>query len=184
MILHSTLMNIVVDSFPQVLFAIHLYSPFWYLLMLMIFSSFTVVTWPALTFFQKKFRGRVTLHSFVTFLPSSTFTFRSCSIVEEANFFSSLLWLRVCPFSSALFGVLFQNFNLWESLEDERGFPYLLRRSNPYLFSRPDNLNTDKWDLILEWNCWLYDVPKVHANQKEIEIFSRGNLEHSDYGEC
>ena len=30
----------------------------------------------------------------------------------------------------------------------------------------------------------LYDVLKVHANQKEIEIFSRGNLEHSDYGEC
>ena len=27
MILHSTLMNIVVDSFPQVLFAMHLYSP-------------------------------------------------------------------------------------------------------------------------------------------------------------
>ena len=27
MILHCTLMNIVVDSFPQVLFAMHLYSP-------------------------------------------------------------------------------------------------------------------------------------------------------------
>ena len=26
-ILHCTLMNIVVDSFPQVLFAMHLYSP-------------------------------------------------------------------------------------------------------------------------------------------------------------
>ena len=84
MILHCALINIVVDSFPQVLFAIHLYSPLWFLLMLMIVSRFPLVILPVLTFFQKKFRGRVpaaTLHSFATFLPSSTFTFRSCSIV-------------------------------------------------------------------------------------------------------
>ena len=84
MILHVTFMNIVVDSFPQVLFTMHLYSPPWFLLMLMIVSSFPLVTWPVLTFFQMKFRGWVpaaTLHSFVTFLLSSTVTFRSCSIV-------------------------------------------------------------------------------------------------------
>ena len=78
MILHCTSMNIVVDSFPQVLFAMHLYSPLWFLLMLMIVSSFPLVTWPVLTFFQETLRGgvpAVTLHSFVTFLPSSTVTF-------------------------------------------------------------------------------------------------------------
>ena len=59
------------------------------------------------------------------------------SKVEDVDFFSSLLWLTVCPFSSALCDVLFQNFNTRESLEDERGFPYLLRRSSQYLFSWP-----------------------------------------------
>ena len=80
--LQCTSMNIPVDSFPQVLFAVHLYSPLWFLLMLLIFSSFPVVTWPVFIFFQKQFRGRVpavTLHSFVTFLPSSTVTFCICS---------------------------------------------------------------------------------------------------------
>ena len=84
MILHCTLMNIVVDSFPQVLFAMHLYSPLWFLLMRMIVSSFSLVTWPVLTFFQETFRGgvpAVTLHSFVTFLPSSTITSCICSTV-------------------------------------------------------------------------------------------------------
>ena len=80
--LQCTSMNIPVDSFPQVLFAMHLYSPLWFLLMLTIFSTFPLVTWPVLTFFQEKFRGRVpavTLHSFVTFLPSSTVTLCICS---------------------------------------------------------------------------------------------------------
>ena len=82
MILHCTLMNIMVDSFPQVLFTMHLYSPLWFLLMLMIVSSFPSVTWPVLTFFQKTFKGGVpaaTLHPFNTFLPSSTVTFCICS---------------------------------------------------------------------------------------------------------
>ena len=82
MILRCTLMNIVVDSLPQVLFAMHLYSPVWFLLMSMIFSSFSSVTWPVLRFSQNTFRGgvpAVTLHSFVTFLPSSTVTFCICS---------------------------------------------------------------------------------------------------------
>ena len=95
MILHCTSMNIVVDSFPQVLFAVHLYSPLWFLLMLMIFSSFSSVTWPVLRFFQETFRGgvpAVTLHSFVTFLPSSTVTVCICSTVtgtgrDERSFF-------------------------------------------------------------------------------------------------
>ena len=55
--------------------------------------------------------------------------------MEKVNLFSSLLWLKVGPFSSGLFEVLFQNFNLhWE---DKRGFPCLLRGSSQYLFSTP-----------------------------------------------
>ena len=80
--LQCTSMNIPVDSFPQVLFAMHLYSPLWFLLMLMIVSSFPIVTWPVLAFFQETFRGgvpAVTLHSFITLLPSSTATFCICS---------------------------------------------------------------------------------------------------------
>ena len=57
MILHFTLMNIVADSFPQVLFAMHLYSPLSFLLILMIVCSFPLETGPVLTFFQKKIRG-------------------------------------------------------------------------------------------------------------------------------
>ena len=52
--LQCTSMNIPVDSFPQVLFAMHLYSPLWFLLMLMIVSSFPLMTWPVLTFIQEK----------------------------------------------------------------------------------------------------------------------------------
>ena len=80
--LQCTSMNIPVDSFPQVLFAMHLYSPLWFLLMLMIVSSFPLMTRPVLRFFQETFRGgvpAVTLHSFVTFLPSSTVRFCICS---------------------------------------------------------------------------------------------------------
>ena len=86
--LQCTSMNIPVDSFPQELFAMHLYSPLWFLLMLMIVSSFPLVTWPVLTYFQEKFRGgvpTVTLHCFVTFLPSSTVTFCICSKAAGAR---------------------------------------------------------------------------------------------------
>ena len=79
--LHCTSMNIVVRTLPQVLFATHLYSV-WYLVILVMFNSFPVVIWPLLTFSQKTIKGGVpvvTLHSFVTSLPSFTVAFCTCS---------------------------------------------------------------------------------------------------------
>ena len=77
MFLHCTSMNIVEESLPQVLFAMHLYSV-WYLVMWVMFNSFPMMTWPLLTFSQKTVKGGdpvVTLHSIDTFLPSLTVTF-------------------------------------------------------------------------------------------------------------
>ena len=79
--LHCTSMNIVVRTLPQVLFATHLYSV-WYLVILVMFNSFPVVIWPLSTFSQKTVKGGVpvvTLHSFVTSLPSFTVAFCTCS---------------------------------------------------------------------------------------------------------
>ena len=45
MFLHCTSMNIVEESLPQVLFAMHLYSV-WYLVMWVMFNSFPMMTWP------------------------------------------------------------------------------------------------------------------------------------------
>ena len=77
MFLHCTSMNIVEESLPHVLFAMHLYSV-WYLVMWVMFNSFPMMTWPLLTFSQKTVKGGdpvVTLHSINTFLPSLTVTF-------------------------------------------------------------------------------------------------------------
>ena len=77
MFLHCTSMNIVEESLPQVLFAMHLYSV-WYLVMWVMFNSFPMMTWPLLAFSQKTVKGGdpvVTLHSIDTFLPSLTVTF-------------------------------------------------------------------------------------------------------------
>ena len=79
--LQCTPMNIVVEIHPQVLFAMHLYSV-WYLVMSVMFNNFPSKTWPLLTSSQKIFIGRVpvvTLHSFVTCVPSMTVTFWTCS---------------------------------------------------------------------------------------------------------
>ena len=80
--LHCTLMNIVDESLPQVLFAKHLYSPLWFLLMLVIFNSFPWMTSLVLTIFQKTVGEGVpvvTLHSFITCPSSSTVIFGTCS---------------------------------------------------------------------------------------------------------
>ena len=79
--LQWTPMNIVVETNPQVLFTMHLYSV-WYLLMSVMFKSFPSKTWPLLTSCQKIFIGGVpvvTLHSFMTYVPSMTVTFWTCS---------------------------------------------------------------------------------------------------------
>ena len=67
--------------------------------MLMIVSSFPLMTLPVLAFFQETVRGgvpAVTLHSFVTFPPTSTVTFCICPKAAETrrgerenNFFSN-----------------------------------------------------------------------------------------------
>ena len=80
--LHCTSMNIVDESFPQVLFAKHLYSPLWFLLMLVIFNSFPGMSSLVLTIFQNSFGGgvpAVALHSLVTCPPSLTVMFGTCS---------------------------------------------------------------------------------------------------------
>ena len=82
--LHCTSMDIVDESFPQVLFAKHLYSPLWFLLMLVIFNSFPGMTSLVLTIFQNSFGGGVpaaALHSLVTCPPSLTVIPFTCSAV-------------------------------------------------------------------------------------------------------
>ena len=82
--LHCTSMDIVDESFPQVLFAKHLYSPLWFLLMLVIFNSFPGMISLVLTIFQNSFSGGVpaaALHSLVTCPPSLTFILGTCSAV-------------------------------------------------------------------------------------------------------
>ena len=83
-LLHCTSINIVDESFPQVLFAKHLYSPLWFLLMLVIFNSFPGMTSLVLTIFQNSFGGGVpaaALHSLVTCPPSLTVILGTCSAV-------------------------------------------------------------------------------------------------------
>ena len=144
--LQCTSMNIPVDSFPQVLFTMHLYSPLWFLLMLMIVSSFPSVRWPVLTFFKKTFREgvpEVTLHSFVTFLPSSTVTFRSCSIVGgsvrnafkcEVNTVLLLIKMQLClllqPCMLTPSTKKFQNTPLNRALQNVK-FTYFLTSFRP-----------------------------------------------------
>ena len=82
--LHCTSMDIVDESFPQVLFAKHLYSPLWFLLMLVIFNSFPGMISLVLTIFQNSFGGGVpaaALHSLVTCPPSLTVILGTCSAV-------------------------------------------------------------------------------------------------------
>ena len=82
--LHCTSMDIVDESLPQVLFAKHLYSPLWFLLMLVIFNSFPGMTSLVLTIFQNSFGGGVpaaALHSLVTCPPSLTVILGTCSAV-------------------------------------------------------------------------------------------------------
>ena len=98
--LHCTLMNIVFQTLPQVLLAMHLY-PVWYLVMLVIINSFPSVIWPLLTFSQKTVRGRVpevTLHSFVKSVPSMTVAFCTFSTaggtgIKESKGVISILFL-------------------------------------------------------------------------------------------
>ena len=80
--LHCTSMNIIDESLPQVLFAKHLCFPLWFLLMLVIFNSFPLVTSLVSTIFQKTVGEgvpAVTLHSFITCPPSSIVIFSTCS---------------------------------------------------------------------------------------------------------
>ena len=82
--LHCTSMDIVDESFPHVLFAKHLYSPLWFLLMLVIFNSFPGMISLVLTIFQNSFGGGVpaaALHSLVTCPPSLTVILGTCSAV-------------------------------------------------------------------------------------------------------
>ena len=82
--LHCTSMDIVDESLPQVLFAKHLYSPLWFLLMLVIFNSFPGMTSLVLTIFQNSFGGGVpaaTLHSLVKCSPSLTVILGTFSMV-------------------------------------------------------------------------------------------------------
>ena len=79
--LQCTPMNIVFETHPQLLFAMHLYSV-WYLVMSVMFNSFPSKTRPLLTSPKKIFIGGVivvTLHSFVICVPSMTVTFWTCS---------------------------------------------------------------------------------------------------------
>lgn len=91
-------MNIVVETHPQVLFAMHLYSV-WYLVMSVMFNKFPSKTWPLLTSSQKIFIGRVsvfTLQSFVTCVPSMTVKFWTCSTEggSTENKFQDVTWCR------------------------------------------------------------------------------------------
>ena len=96
--LQCTSMNIVVETHPQVLFAMHLYSV-WYLVMSVMFIKFPSKTWPLLTSSQKIFIGRVsvvTLQAFVTCLPSMTVKFWTCSTEggSTENKFQDVTWCR------------------------------------------------------------------------------------------
>ena len=96
--LQCTPMNMVVETHPQVLFAMHLYSV-WYLVMSVMFNSFPSKTWPLLTSSQKIFIGGVpvvTLHSFVTCVPSMTVIFWTCSTEggSTKNKFQDVTWCR------------------------------------------------------------------------------------------
>ena len=85
--LHCTSMNIVDESFPQVLFAKHLYSPLWFLLMSVIFNSFPGMTSLVLTIFQKAVEEGIPsamLNSFVTCPPSLTVVFGNGSTVGKS----------------------------------------------------------------------------------------------------
>ena len=97
-LLQCTPMNIVVETHPQVLFAMHLYSV-WYLVMSVMFNSFPSKTWPLLTSSQKIFIGGVpvvTLHSVVTCVPSLTVIFWTCSTEggSTENKFHDVTWWR------------------------------------------------------------------------------------------
>ena len=96
--LQCTPMNIVVETHPQVLFAMHLYSV-WYLVMSVMFNKFPSKTWPLLRSSQKIFIGRVsvvTLQAFVTCVPSMTVTFWTCSTEggSTENKFQDVTWCR------------------------------------------------------------------------------------------
>ena len=96
--LQCTPMNIIVETHPQVLIAMHLYSV-WYLVMSVMFNSFPSKTWPLLTYSQKIFIGgvpEVTLHSFVTCVPSMTVKFWTCSTEggSTENKFQDVTWCR------------------------------------------------------------------------------------------
>ena len=150
--LQCTPMNIVVETHPQVLFAMHLYSV-WYLVMSVMFNSFPSKTWPLLTSSQKTFIGRVpvvTLHSFVTCVPSMTVTFWTCSTEggSTENKFQDGHGV----------GILF-----WAKNKTEKNKSYSFEH-NPFQFSiMITYLNTllinafEKWKSrkLLDWGFWL-----------------------------
>ena len=75
-------MFITVDTSPQVLFAVHLYSPAWDLLMLEMFSGFSLLCSPVLTFVHITVGSgmpAVTLQYTSTLSPSVKFLILVCS---------------------------------------------------------------------------------------------------------
>ena len=93
--LHCTSMNIVANTLPQVLFAMHLYSPRWLLVMLVIIRGFPSKVLPVAQKTTGEGIPAVTLHSSVKLLPSSSVAFCKCSTAgssegsksTEINFF-------------------------------------------------------------------------------------------------
>ena len=83
MFLHCTSMYTTVDSTPQVLFAVHLYSPAWARLMLAMFNRFPLMCSPVVTFVHITVGSgipAVTLQYTSTLSPSLTAIFStSCS---------------------------------------------------------------------------------------------------------
>lgn len=91
--LHCTLMLTTVESIPQVLFALHLYSPAWSLVMLVMFNRFPSMISPVLMFLQITVGSGmpVTLQFTSTSVPSLAI-FSSACLTGAAG---ALTWIYV-----------------------------------------------------------------------------------------
>ena len=150
--LQCTPMNIVVETHPQVLFAMHLYSV-WYLVMSVMFNKFPSKTWPLLTSSQKIFIGRVsvvTLQAFVTCLPSMTVTFWTCSTEggSTESKFQDVIWCR---------------YSFLSKKRNRKNKSYSFEHNSFQLSIMITYLNTllinafEKWKSrkLLDWGFWL-----------------------------
>ena len=83
--LHCTSINIVADTLPQVLFAVHLYSPRWLLVMLGKIRRFPSKVLPFSQNLVGEGNPAVTLHSTVKLLNSSSVLFFKCSTAGSSE---------------------------------------------------------------------------------------------------